>query len=56
MRLTFQPNWPLQFQIGGISVADEQPNEGDPVINVVEGGHRDGDSLYAPAWAFATAQ
>ena len=56
VRLAFQPSWPLQFEVGGISVPDEQPDEGDPVIYVVEGSHPDGDSPYAPSWAFALAQ
>jgi len=56
LRLAFQPSWPLQFEIGGIAVPDEEPDNGAPVVYVVEGSHPDGDSPYAPSWAFALAQ
>ena len=35
---------------------DEEPDDAASVVYVVEGGHPDGDSPYAPAWAFAAAQ
>jgi len=66
VRLAFQPSWPLQFTIGGIAVpddesrghgeADEEPDDAASVVYLAEGGHPDGDSPYAPNWAFAAAQ
>lgn len=66
VRLAFQPNWPLQFTVAGIATPDdesrahgepdEEPDDAASVVYVVEGGHPNDDSPYAPAWAFATAQ
>jgi hypothetical protein len=66
LRLAFQPKWPLQFTIGGIAVPDdasrgtgepdEEQDDRASVVYVVEGGHPDNDSPYAPGWAFAAAQ
>ena len=62
LRLAFQPNWPLQFSIAGITIPDDESrNMGEPdeelddtasVVYLVEGGHPDDDSPYAPSWAF----
>ena len=62
----FKPSWPLQFTVAGIATPDdesraqgepdEEPDDAASVVYVVEGGHPDGDSPYAPAWAFAAAQ
>lgn len=66
LRLAFQPNWPLQFRIGGIAVPadesrgmgepDEEPDDADSVVYIVEGNHPRDDSPYAPGWAFAAAR
>lgn len=66
VRLAFQPSWPLQFTVAGIATPDdesraqgepdEEPNDAASVVYLVEGGHPDDDSPYAPAWAFAAAQ
>jgi len=66
LRLAFQPNWPLQFTIGGIAVPDdesrgmgepdEEPDDAASVVYIVEGGHPHEDSPYAPPWAFAAAR
>ena len=66
VRLAFQPNWPLQFTVGGIATPedesrgmgepDEEPDDAASVIYIVEGDHPRDDSPYAPAWAFAAAR
>jgi len=66
VRLAFQPSWPLQFTVAGIAAPDdesramgepdEEPDDAASVVYLVEGGHPDDDSPYAPAWAFAAAQ
>lgn len=66
VRLAFQPNWPLQYDIAGIATPDgesraqgepdEEPDDAASVVYLVEGGHPNDDSPYAPAWAFAAAQ
>lgn len=66
LRLAFQPNWPLQFTIAGITIPDdesrsmgepdEEPDDAASVVYLVEGGHPTDDSPYAPAWAFAAVQ
>ncbi len=66
VRLAFQPNWPLQYRVGGIATPDdesraqgepdEEPDDASSVVYLVEGGHPHDDSPYAPAWAFAAAQ
>lgn len=57
VRLAFQPNWPLQFRIGGIALpedaADETPET--PVVYLVEGSSIH-ESPYAPGWVFAAAR
>jgi hypothetical protein len=66
VRLAFQPNWPLQFEIGGVATPDdesratdepgEEPNEAGSVVYITEGSHPRDDSPYAPKWAFAAAR
>jgi hypothetical protein len=66
LRLAFQPNWALQFTVGGIAVPDdesrgaaepdEEPDDAASVVYIVEGGHPADDSPYAPGWAFAAAR
>lgn len=63
VRLAFQPSWGLQFNVGGISIPDDDGNEdeenpgedadegADPVVFIFEGSSPH-DSPYAPGWAF----
>lgn len=61
VRLAFQPNWPLQFEVGRVTAPDEagegHPDEESaeepvPVVYIAEGGHPHSGSPYAPGWAF----
>ena len=66
VRLAFQPRWPLQFEVAGVSTPndasrskgepDEEPDDVASVIYIVEGNHPHDDSPYAPSWAFAAAR
>jgi hypothetical protein len=59
LHLAFQPTWALQFTVGGIAVPDdesrgmgkpdEEPDDAASVVYIVEGGHPQDDSPYAPA-------
>ena len=57
IRLAFQPNWPLQFDIGGLAVPDDSDEETPeaPVVYLVEGDSIH-ESPYAPGWVFAAAR
>jgi len=57
VRLAFQPNWPLQFHVGGIAVPEESDDEAPetPVVYVVEGTPIH-ESPYAPSWVFGAAR
>jgi len=61
LRLAFQPNWPLQFTVGGIATPDDayedeeerestQEDDAAGIVYIYEGHHPD-DSPYAPKWA-----
>jgi hypothetical protein len=56
VRLAFQPNWPLQFEIGGVTEPPmDAEAEGLPVVYIAEGSSIT-ESPYAPRWAFGGAE
>lgn len=63
VRLAFQPQWPLAFEVGTVVSSDEfvtgeddedqeEEDEREPVVWISEGGHPSGESPYAPKAAF----
>lgn len=70
VRLAFQPNWPLQFTVGGVAdpaaivetrgyqldERDDDDDDAPKAVYITEGQHPLDDSPYAPAGVFEAAK
>jgi hypothetical protein len=65
VRLAFQPHWPLQFTVAGITTPDDEADSREPdedgddelqqAVYIVE-GRCPSASPYAPKWVFEAAR